>query len=248
MDQNDHEIWLLKNDPAKLIGLYQELIRIIVRNYQGRGFVSAMESDDLIQEINKELLGRIGKISLQYNGKSRLRTYFSVIIRNICRELFRKNTRVEERGNPEYHKIISSSNQHDRMVINQEYERFETVMKLMLKDRNRFNLMLRYFLDLRIGMDDMNQFTGYSPDNSGYLLKKLNNSSGLSKKEIFERLSEILEILEGRLTSPDSLRKWFKSRSIEFLDLMNGNPRRSSYSMESIQLLVEIREEMKKDE
>jgi RNA polymerase sigma factor (sigma-70 family) len=248
MDQNDHEIWLLKNDPAKLIGLYQELIRIIVRNYQGKGFVASMESDDLVQEINKELLGRFEKISMQYNGKSSLRTYFSVIIRNICRELFRKNNRVEESGNPEYHRIISGSNPHDHIVINQEYERFEKVMKLMLKDKSRFNLMLRFILDLRIDLDDIKQFSGYSSENSDYLLQNLNSSSGLSKKDMFERLSGILNVLEDRLTSPDSLRKWFKTRSSEFLNLMNGNPRRSSYTMESIQLLIEIREEMKKDD
>ena len=248
MDQNDHEIWLLNNDPAKLIAIYQELIRIIVRSYQSKGYVSAMESDDLVQEINKELLGRIDKISLQYNGKSSLRTYFSVIIRNICRELFRKNNRVEESGDPEYQKNISEPNPHDRIVINQEYERFEKVMKLMLKDRVRFNLMLRFILDLRVRPDDIRQFIGYSDDKEDYLLRDLNNSSGLSKRELFERLSDNLNILENRLTSPDSLRKWFKSRSSEFLDLMNGTPKRSSYSLESIQLLVEIREEKKKDE
>lgn len=246
MDLNDKEIWLLNNDPGKLLSEYQGLIRVIVRGYSIRGFVSDRDSDDLVQEINQELLGRLGKIRVQYNGKSSLKTYFSVIIRNICRERFRKNPGLEEPRSPEYNRLERHTNPRNDLIIMQEYERLEKVLKLMLKDRARFNIMLRFILDLRISKVDLYSFEYLDEGEATGLIDELNGSAGLSKKQIFSKLSEILKILEKRETSPESLRKWFKSRSDEFIRLMNGDPPRSAYSMETIQILIETYDEMKK--
>ena len=66
-----------------------------------------------------------------------------------------------------------------------------------------------------------------------------------TKKERYKTLSDIFQLLDGSFTSPDSLRKWFASRTIECLNLMNGNPPRSAYSIETLQILVEKNEILK---
>lgn len=246
MDQNDHEIGLLKNDPGKLLDLYQELIRIIVRKYQQLGYVAMRESEDMVQEVNHCLVERIGKIKEQYNGTSSLRTYFSVIIKNICREEFRKNPKVEEPQTPDYHKLEGSVEPIDVFLIHQEYQRFEKVLKLMFNDRPRYYIMLRYILDLIISSGHiLEEFPGVKEDSLAEVVVLLNNQDEITKKEKFEKLSGVFEVLEGCYTSPDSLRKWFASRLKECLALMNGNPPRSAYSLESIQILIEKHEEKK---
>jgi RNA polymerase sigma factor (sigma-70 family) len=247
MGQNDREIWLLLNDPGKLIALYQDLITVIVHKYKRLGYVTVRESDDLVQDVNHKLLERIARIQDQYNGKSQLRTYFSVIIRNICREEFRKNPKLEEPQPPDYHRLEKSEFPIDRFIIRQEYERFEKVLKLLFDDRSRFILMFWYMVNLKISAQLLESlYPDIKIENLEGLEEQLNESGEKTKKERFENLSEILQVFEGYYTSPDSLRKWYFSRSKDCVDRMNGNPPRSGYNLESIQILIEKQEILKK--
>ncbi len=246
MGQNDNEIWLLQNDPGELLTLYQGLIKIIVRKYRWLGYVPSREIEDLIQEINRKLLERLPKIQKQYNGNSLLRTYFSVIIRNICLEEIRRSPKLEEPQAPNYHKLDQAEVPVDGFLIKEEYQRFEKVLRLLFKDSSRFVIMFRYLMDLKISKEHiLNLF----PVSDGKVLETtlvlLNPSTELTKKAKFEQLSLVLTLLEDYYTSPDSLRKWFTSRSIECLKLMNGDPPRSAYTLETLELLLENYESSK---
>ncbi len=243
MAQNDNEIWLLKNSPAELLALYQDLIRIIVRKYNRLGYVAGRDTDDLIQEVNRKLLERISKIQKQYNGISMLRTYFSVIVRNICLEEMRKNQNLEEPQSPDYHLLDQAEHPIDVFLIRQEYERFEKVLKFLFKDRVRFIIMFRYMMDLKITGDQvLNLFSYTSKSDLETVIADLNPDDEMTKKAKFEKLSVILNILEKQNTSAESLRKWFVTRSKECLGLMNGDPPRSAYTLESLQILCEKHE------
>jgi len=236
----------LNSDPGKLLTLYQDLIRIIVRKYTHLGYVSNRESDDLIQEVNRKLLERLPKIQSQYNGSSRLRTYFSVVVRNICLEEIRKISKLEEPQPPEYYKLDSAVEPDDLFLIKQEYERFNKVLRLMFKKKYRFIIMLRYMLDLNLSLQNLSDWKPECDDKKiANAFAKLNSSHGITKKEKYEKLSKVLEIVENNRTSPDSLRKWYTARSSEFISLMNGDPPRSSYSLETLQLLLEKHEILK---
>lgn len=249
MEKNDREIWLLKNDPGELLISLQDLITIIVRKYSRLGYLPNRDAEDLIQEVNRSLLERLPKIQLQYNGKSKLRTYFSVIIRNICLEEIRKKPGLEEPQAPDYHKLDQAELPMDIFLIRQEYERFEKVLRLLFKDRARFVVMLRYMLDLKIAWEHILDLFSFSNKKViEVVLLRLNSSKGMTKKAKFEQLSKELSILEEHYTSPDSLRKWFVTRSKDCLTLMNGNPPRSAYTLESLQFLLEKHESVKNDE
>lgn len=247
MGQNEKEIWLLLNDPDKLIGLYQDLITAIVNKYTRLGFVADRESPDLVQDVNQKLLERIGRIQKQFNGKSLLRTYFSVIVRNICREEFRRNPKVEEPKPPEYHRLDKADANVDAIIIRQEYNRLDRVLKLFFGDKPRFIIMLRFILNLEITHEHIQEcFPDFHLGDVDDLVKNMNYSQELTKKESYEILSETLQMLEGQYTSPDSLRKWYVSRSRDCLDRMNGHPPRSRYTIEAIQILIEKYEALKK--
>jgi len=249
MDQNDKEIELLNSNPGELLTSYQDLVTIIVRKYRRLGYVPNRETEDLIQETNRRLLERIPRIQKQYNGKSRLRTYFSVIIRNICLEEVRKRQRLEEPKPPDYHKLDQAVDPGDAFLIKQEYERYEKVLRLLFKDKARFVVMLRYLLDLNLSEKlILELFPLIQKDSIGQILTRLSIAEEITKKAKFERLSKVLAILEDQTTSPESLRKWFASRSKEFLNLMNGDPPRSAYTLETMQLLIENYENSKNNQ
>lgn len=249
MDNNEKEIKLLSDDPGQLLTLYQDLISIIVHRYRRLGYVPLRDTQDLIQEINRRLLERLPRIQQQYNGKSRLRTYFSVIVRNICLEEIRKKPILEEPREPNYNKHENFELPVDSFLIKQEYERLEKAIKLLFKDRTRFTLMLRYFLELNLPgsfVQDLYPETGEA--NLDFVLMKLHAGKAANKKRKLEILSEVLGKLENQNTSADSLRKWYAVREEEFLRLMNGDPPRSAYTMETIQILIEEYENSKNDD
>jgi len=249
MEQNDREIWLLNNDPAELLGIYQDLIKIIVRKYHRMGYVAGRYTEDLIQEVNRKLFERIQKIQKQYNGKSKLRTYFSVIIRNICLEEMRKQSKIEEPQSPDYHILDQVELPIDNFLIRQEYERYQKVLKFLFKDRARFIIMFRFIMELKISSDlILSLFPSTTSEDIEKLVQSLNPTTEMTHKAKFKQLSFDLNILEKHMTSPDSLRKWFASRSIECLELMNGDPPRSAYNIESLQLLCEKYEVFKNDQ
>ncbi|MFC2128311.1 hypothetical protein ACFLRR_00400 [Bacteroidota bacterium] len=85
MDENEEDIKLLYEAPGKFIIKYQALIGFIVNSYVINGFFNKSDADDHIQTINESLLKKINKIQDQYNYKTKIKTYFSVIVRNLIK-------------------------------------------------------------------------------------------------------------------------------------------------------------------
>ena len=240
MDRNQVEIKLLKSEPRKLLLKYQPIIWTIVRNYFSKGMVRFREQEDLVQEINKKLLERMPRIQAQYNYSSKLRTYFSVIIRNICLEEYRKISMVSEPDPEPY--IISDASESpvDLFLFNQEYERLQRILVFFNKEQARLNLLLKVFNNLKVETKDLELFPGNRSEvDQDQLLEEINACQDQIKKRKFDLISKVLSSLEGKLTPSESLRKWYSSRLGECLKLMNGDPPTSSYTAESLGLLLE---------
>jgi len=198
------------------------------------------EQDDLVQEINKKLLERMSRIQAQYNNSSKLRTYFSVIIRNICLEEYRKIGMVSEAEPFPYLKAEASESPVDLFLFNQEYERLQRVIVFFHNGQARFNLLLKIINNINVCAKDLNLFPGdRSEEQQEMLLKELNAGKDQIKKQKFDLVSKVLNSIEGKLTPPDSLRKWYSSRLEECLKLMNGNPPTCAYTADSLGLLME---------
>ncbi|MEA1878182.1 MAG: sigma-70 family RNA polymerase sigma factor [Bacteroidota bacterium] len=240
MDRNLIEIELLKSDPRKLLLKYQQIIWTIVRSYFSKGMVQFREQEDLVQEINKKLLERMPRIQAQYNYSSKLRTYFSVIIRNICLEEYRKISMVSESDPLIYYKTEASESPVDLFLFNQEYERLQRILVFFHKEQARLNLLLKVFNNITVNARDLDLFHDDRPEaDTEILIEKSNNCKDQIKKHKFDLISEVLTSLEGKHTPSESLRKWYSSRLDECLKLMNGSPPTSSYTADSLGLLLE---------
>ncbi len=240
MDQNQIEIDLLKQDPQKLLLHYQSIIWTIVRGFYSKGMVRYREQEDLVQEINRKLLERMPRICAQYNNSSKLRTYFSVIIRNMCLEEYRKINMVSDTDPLPYLKTEASETPVDLFLYKQEYERLQRVMIMFHHEQARLNLLIKVINNLVVSEKDLDLFSGErSKADKNQLLEDINYSRDQMKKRKYDQISKVLFSLEGKQTTPESLRKWYSNRLDECLKLLNGNPPTSTYTADSLGLLLE---------
>ncbi len=239
MDRNKVEIHLLQNNPDKLLLKYQQTIRIIVRLQVKRGLIRRADQEDLIQEINRKLIERLPRIQKQYNGSCQLRTYLSVIIRNMCLEELRKNEAVYEPEPAPYQSQLLEED-IDPFLIDQEYERFERVLMTFGKESARLGLIMKYMSGVGVTANELLDFPVKIRHQTKHeLCQVLNTAIDDQRKIKFTKLTIAITRLERKHIPPDSLRKWYSARLTICLRLMNGNPPRCAYTAESLELLIE---------
>lgn len=165
MDENGYEIQLLKTNPNNLIVHYQPIIKIIVNKYLYKGFFSPSNKDDLTQQINEQLLIKIPKIQAQFNGKVLLKTYFSVIINNICYDMGTKNKvpQFQELNETYSTKTYTSPVETmSRIIIKNEFDRLDKVFKLYYQTQGKLIFCLKAFFKIPIVQDDIEKcFPGF---------------------------------------------------------------------------------------
>ncbi len=247
MNPNDLDIHLLRTDPGRLIVRYQPLVRLVVGQFITRGCGQRSEYDDLVQEVNRKLIERMPRIRQLYNQKSLFRTYFSVVIRNIFLEEIRK-TRLVAEPLPQQYEHPAAHGSHESLVILQEVQRFERAMILFGSEGPLLNLCLRCLLDMGVRHEDLSCFqTDPGFDVRELMLTELNAMGEKKRGDKLNRIGSMLPQLGEKVKSGDNLRKWYGSRLQELLDLMNGQPPKASYTLETIQILMEKSEAQKKD-
>lgn len=239
MQNNEADIRYLREDPGKLLIRYQPVIRIIVKNLAYQGYLPRRDINDLIQDVNRKLIERLPRIRDQYNYKSKFKTYFSVVIRNLCLEEFRKVRLVAE-PQPEIYEQTAAEASTDQLMIRQECERLQRAIRLFGREECALRIVLRCFADLQVAADD---FTGFEM-NAGadlrmQLAAEVNGTLQLQKREKMEVLSAVFNRLDRKPRTADALRKWTSSRLDELVILMNGKPPRSAYTIEILYILME---------
>jgi RNA polymerase sigma factor (sigma-70 family) len=242
MQRNDIDIKLLKEDPGRLLIRYQPIIRTIVKHLAYQGYLPKRDINDLVQEVNRKLIERLPKIRDRYNYKSQFKTFFSVVIRNLCLEEFRKIKIVAEPQSDLYEQTAPES-LTDQLIIHQEYERLQRALRLLGSESHALWIVLRCFADLPVDADD---FKGFELENDAGIRNQLaeyvNGTAQLQKQQKMEVLSSVFNQLEQKARTADALRKWASSRLEDLVVLMNGKPPRSAYTIETLYLLIETSE------
>jgi hypothetical protein len=240
LDKNQKDIELLRNNPNQLILELQGLIDIIINqfiNYQRFNFI---EHDEIKQQINEELLNRIPKIQCQFQGKSLLRTYLSVVIRNICNEILRKGEKAKYIT---YDEIIineASSETINSLLFEEEMVRLKKVLGLYYKQKSKLILCLKLKFKMPFDHED---FRNVYKEITQLEFEKFIHYVGSYKDcpdiIIFTALTEIFNKYENKNNTPDALRKWVNLKINEIINVLNGSPPASKYDEETLQILFE---------
>lgn len=241
MTDNDRDVELLRSDPQSLLLKYQETIRIIVKMYIDGGMFRALEFDDIIQEINVSLLAKIPAMQKQYNGKSLFKTYFSVIVRNICLKAHRKGQKSIDFLQEDLSKYFVENTHEKRSVIEHEVRRFSTVLSLYDTQRPKLLLCLKLYFRIPVTSEDIRLwYPECNGEDQASLMAHFGlNYDQLSDINIYKIVTPIMNRNEKRSNSVDAMRKWTDSKVHEIIDLLNGRPKKTNHSVETLKILVD---------
>lgn len=241
MNLNDKELDLLYNNSNDLLIHYQFVIQIIVSKFIKRGFIHISEKDDFIQVINENLLIKIPKIQQQYDGSTLLKTYISVIVRNICLEEIRKQAKdqtseIDDCDN----KIIADERSDYLVIVNQEINRLNVILRLFYDKRWKLEFCLKVIYRISLVIDDFLKYcTVCNSSKIKELINKINPPKEIPEKDLYIEIQPFINKCDNKNNSSDAIRKWLKLQIDNVIDLINGKTNKSYYNRESIQILFE---------
>ena len=241
MTENDKDIALLRSDPHALILKYQETVKIIVKKYILAGVFKTSDFEDIVQEVNSALLAKIPAVQSQYNGMSLFKTYFSVIVRNICMKEYAKTNRNLKIDQENITVFIDRAHVEERIVFEEEIQRFRDILSLYYKQRPKLLLCLKLHYRIPLTAEDINLWNpkcNFSDRN--ILLEKFgSNFDDKDNVEIYKTITPVMNEYEKKSNSVDAVRKWTDSKIHEIIQLLNGNPRKRNYNEDTLKTLVD---------
>ncbi len=237
---NLRDIELLKNNPRQLILELQGLINIIINQFIRSGKFNFTERDEIKQQINEELLSRIPKIQSQFQGKSLLRTYLSVVIRNICNEIIRKADKTKYVN---FDQIIINdviSETMDFLLFEEEMDRLKKAIGFYYKQKSKLILCLKLKFKMPLNIEDFTSINkNFKKKDFETFVGQIAPYLNCPENRINSALSEIFNKFENKGGTADSLRKWIDNKINELIEVLNGNPPASKYNKETLQILFE---------
>ena len=239
-DQNTLETEWLQQEPDRLLAHYQFIIEATVARFISRGFFRPEEKMEVVQEVNVEMLEKkMSRMQEQYNGSVYLRTYFSKVVYNSCLEMARRRKREPQIFTAEslMEEAASQRTAIEELAIRDELNRLEALLK---GHRQFYKLRLCFKLWVRssIHREDWQFFDGPKTQKAITRLREKGNNPDLSEKDAFELAGELFNLLEGKNTEGDSLRRWVQHQADAFIVLLNGNPPISRYSRNTFKTLL----------
>ncbi|HEX2922307.1 MAG TPA: hypothetical protein VHO50_14185 [Bacteroidales bacterium] len=239
-DQEQKYIDLLNSEPNQFILSIQGLIEVVVQKFVKTGRIRLEEKNDLKQQVNEYLLKKMPRIQNQYQRRSSLKTYLSVIITNICNDIIKHENKITI-VSLEDSMIQGYDNQAlENLIFKEEIKKLKNTINLHPKNKPRLLLLLKIKFRMPVGVYD---FKAVYPHITVFDFKQFMVRIGPyvenTDVKIFSALTEMTAKHENKKNTPDAIRKWIKLKINELIDLMNGDPPVSKYNEETIQILFE---------
>ena len=235
---------LLKNHPRMVVLIYRRYIEKFIY-YKHR---KIDEREDILQEVITRLIeDKIYKVSDRYDFNlkkiSTFTSYLMVTIRNIYIDIVRERkirplTAGELQPVDELFNPADSENVMNRMLIEEELVKFQTVMKLYYKARPKLELCLKLKFRIPIGKKETSQcFPGCSRED----IKMLTQDFKLVKdKTMFERVVLIFNRYGDKKSKSDTIRKWIFVKIDEIISHLNRTHNGVVYNRKNVGDLVSL--------
>ncbi len=231
----------LKTQPNSISLADEELLLLakrVVARYVSNKSIPKREQDDVVMAIVEKFLIKKKQILERFKGESKLSTYCISVLNRMCCEVIRsqmKDWNVAE--NQEYHDVAESFSQTDLLLLKEETKLFERILLLFGSERYKLKLFFAFYFKLRIIELHISK---YSPGSTHQELLDLFLVENLySKGEIYEKLSEVIALVEGKVVKPDALRMWMNKCRTIMIDKLNSNSMNGGYDNDSFQALFE---------
>jgi DNA-directed RNA polymerase specialized sigma24 family protein len=235
---------LLENHPRMIVLLYRRCIEKFI-HYKHR---RSDECEDILQEVITRLIeDKIYKVRDRYDFNlkkiSTFTSYLMVTIRNIYIDIVReRNIRPLTAGELQpvdgLFNAAYSENMMNRLLIEEELLKLQTIMKLYHKTRPKLELCLKLKYRIPIGNKETNRcFPGCSRED----IEMLTQDFKLVKdKTMFERVVLIFNRHGDKKSKSDTIRKWIFVKIDEIVSHLNRTHSAAVYNRKNVGDLVSL--------
>ena len=248
MSDNGLDIFLLKNNPKKLVVKYKSVIeKMVVKTLVVTGYFQYQDKDDKVQEVITGLLQDIDKIWKSYNGYSKFSSFFIKIIMNRCIELKRKGYRQETMetvdnnpDNPAVEKRVRYFKKHEytqlsdgyqqtdgndtdkETTIVSELEYFDVVLRMYVKRKPEVVICLKTLSGYPVSYDDLKLYNNScEPFIYDNVVNFSKNAKNKTKEDAYKVLSDFFNSCDKTDRKPDAVRKRINIILEDFIEQMN---------------------------
>ncbi|MCK5057215.1 MAG: sigma-70 family RNA polymerase sigma factor [Candidatus Aminicenantes bacterium] len=235
---------LLKEHPRMVVLIYRRCIEKFIYYKHGK----TDEREDILQEVITRLMeDKIYKVRDRYDFNlkkfSTFTSYLMVTIRNIYIDIVReRNIRPLTAGELQpVDGLFDASdieNMMNRLLIEEELVKLQTIMKLYYKSRPKLELCLKLKYRVPIGKKETSRcFPGCSRED----IEMLTQDFKLVKdKTMFERVVLIFNRHEDKKSKSDTIRKWIFVKIDEIISHLNRTHNADVYNRKNVGELVTL--------
>ncbi len=222
------------------------LVRKVVQRYAAKGSIPKREIEDAEMTVFEKFWNNREKIFGAFQGKSQLTTYCIAVANRMCCEFIRKEKKHWNQLHEAMETVTERSTETNKLpqyetekltLFKNEVQRLKNAFQFFNGESSKINLFLKYYLDIPVHPADVNSYHKGDPESVLSLLSQ--NSGQASKGEKFEKLADVVNLVEGKSVKSDAVRMWLHSRMDALLTRLNGSGI-ASYNHESLSVLMEM--------
>ncbi|MFP4042658.1 MAG: hypothetical protein ACLFT6_07900 [Bacteroidales bacterium] len=229
-------------DDTTLIETITEISKKVISKYVARSVIPLREKEDVEMVVVEKFMEQKDKINNAFKGKSKVITYYTAVVNRMCCEVIRKEQKhwyALPDNQPKDREVENSSTTlyetEKGVVISNEVERLKKAMLFFNGTIGKVNLFLKYYYDIPLNDSDLNK---YSEEHKAFVRNILVNQKAVSKADKFDKLTQLVNRIEGKNVKNDAVRIWLNKQRDSLLKRLNYN-NSSNYNDESLGLLIE---------
>lgn len=227
----------INGDP--LLSQLISVIPFVVNKYCMRKAIPQREKQDVELFVIEKLINKRDQIISSFKSESSFKTYSIAIVNRMVCEVIRKESRhwyaVEQEHF--FHKEEKSSGieVEKELFIKGEIKRYRLALRLFDGGGHKEYLFFKYYFGLSLSIADIEKYT----INQSLEIHKLLNTECNNKGEKFDRMAQVVNLVENKKVKSDALRMWLNKQLSRTISILNANGN-ANYSKETLGILLEV--------
>ncbi|MCQ2250977.1 MAG: hypothetical protein MJZ66_07695 [Bacteroidales bacterium] len=222
--------------------LLNKITSILVKRFISAGSLTPDDYDDMVQTLRTRYLAKKSHIESLYKGDAQPQTYMTSVLRMMLLEELRnmQKTKIatEDIDSEGYHleKPDRSLSPEQQAIIDNEKQHLQRVMMTLGKDRAKILMCLK--MQYRIPVSQLEWLDYLNGRQANGAEEYLKFGEQELNKDIFARLCNITNLVEGAQNKPDAIRIWLSTKIDQITKRMNATGK-SKYDSETLGILME---------
>ena len=218
------------------------IIRRVVLKYVSKFAIPEKEKEDVVMAIAEKFINQHEKIVDSFEGRSKESTYIIAVVNRMCCEVIRKESKHWQTVSPQQNEHLFDNfstltyETEKALVISNELNRFQNVMLFFNSHQAKVNLFLKFYFDIPITHEEIKS---YALSKHHEVEQILSRESNMQKGEVFERLAQVVNIVECKDVKGDAVRMWVNKQLDSIIYRLNGNGI-ARHSAESVATMLEM--------